>query len=478
MAGPTPTSARMQRLLQVVPRVVVDGGCGRGSPRTWPGPGPACPGTTVASAARPSTSGSTTGASASSISATSSSAGLGRGPRRDPGRSPEVWSPDRWVGGPGVRAPPPGEPAVGATATNPIRVSNRHRRRRVRSRWPWLRQPTWRCRTVDHWNSAPRPRPRNAPASRSETRVGWTSRRECTCGEGRPRSRSPAVTWRRRSCPRSACSARRCAMAATSCWSCRTGSPATEPVTRPASRCSRRGPTASAGAATRSRAVTVDLDRLDLHTDDNGLPIHGTMTAQPGWEIVRLEQASLSVRFDYAGTADLMAAFPFPHELVIDIVPRRPAPADDDDAAADRRCRGPGCFGWHPYLRIPRVARRSWRLVLPARDHVELDARGLPTGRSTAASARVARHRRPDLRRSLRVAGAMRSWPRRRRPAGDVSYEGYPVSPRSSCPRTGRSPASRRWSPVRTRSCPATARWSEPGEVHVARFAITPSRTR
>ena len=58
--------------------------------------------------------------------------------------------------------------------------------------------------------------------------------------------------------------------------------------------------------------MAVDLNGLGLGTDDNGLPIHGTMTAQAGWEIVRLEPAVLSVRFDYGARPDLLAAFPFP----------------------------------------------------------------------------------------------------------------------------------------------------------------------
>src|SRR5213078_3323349 len=40
-----------------------------------------------------------------------------------------------------------------------------------------------------------------------------------------------------------------------------------------------------AGSSYRAGGVNVELDGLTLHTDDNGLPIHGTMTAQRGWEI-------------------------------------------------------------------------------------------------------------------------------------------------------------------------------------------------
>ena len=131
----------------------------------------------------------------------------------------------------------------------------------------------------------------------------------------------------------------------------------------------------------------VDLEGLGLGTDDNGLPIHGTMTARPGWEIVRLEPGHLSARFDYGVHADLLKPFPFPHELVID------ATVDAGSLSVTTTIRPtadrgvPVAFGWHPYLRLPRSPRRSWRLVLPACEHLELDDRGLPTGRSTSQAA-------------------------------------------------------------------------------------------
>jgi galactose mutarotase-like enzyme len=42
----------------------------------------------------------------------------------------------------------------------------------------------------------------------------------------------------------------------------------------------------------------------------------------------------------------------------------------------------PVAFGWHPYLRLPGAPRAAWRLLLPARSHLELDDRGLPTGKA------------------------------------------------------------------------------------------------
>ena len=40
-----------------------------------------------------------------------------------------------------------------------------------------------------------------------------------------------------------------------------------------------------AGRRYRAAGVEVDLDGLPLHTDPGGLPIHGTLTAHPGWRL-------------------------------------------------------------------------------------------------------------------------------------------------------------------------------------------------
>jgi galactose mutarotase-like enzyme len=133
--------------------------------------------------------------------------------------------------------------------------------------------------------------------------------------------------------------------------------------------------------------IEVDLDGLQLGTDPNGLPIHGTMTAQRGWEVVASSTSALRARFDYGARPDLLAAFPFPHELTVDVA----VEADALHVTTAVRPTGdravPVCFGWHPYLRLPGPPRRAWRLALPACEHLELDARSLPTGASRAQPA-------------------------------------------------------------------------------------------
>ena len=119
------------------------------------------------------------------------------------------------------------------------------------------------------------------------------------------------------------------------------------------------------------------------------MPIHGTMAAQPGWEVVRLGtergRARLMTRFDYAARPDLLTAFPFPHAIEIE------ASLGEDGLRVETAVTPTGgvpvpvSFGWHPYFRVP-GARDRWSLRLPAREHLGLDRKGIPTGASTRES--------------------------------------------------------------------------------------------
>jgi aldose 1-epimerase len=135
----------------------------------------------------------------------------------------------------------------------------------------------------------------------------------------------------------------------------------------------------------RAAGVEVSLEGLELPTDPGGLPIHGTLTAHPGWRLERLvagsDRAVLEARFDYGAWPELAAAFPFPHELAVEAV----VTGSSLELATRLRPTGerpvPVAFGWHPYPQLPGAARATWRLLLPDREHLELDGRGLPTGR-------------------------------------------------------------------------------------------------
>ncbi|HEV2921060.1 MAG TPA: aldose 1-epimerase [Actinomycetota bacterium] len=143
----------------------------------------------------------------------------------------------------------------------------------------------------------------------------------------------------------------------------------------------------------RAAGVEVDLDGLDLATDPAGLPIHGTLTAHRGWRLERLAaetgRAVLEAAFDYAWP-ELLAAFPFPHRLTVAAAVQGASleVTTTLEATGDRPV--PVAFGWHPYLRLPGAPRAAWRLLLPFRTHLELDDRGLPTGKAADEPAEAA----------------------------------------------------------------------------------------
>lgn len=135
----------------------------------------------------------------------------------------------------------------------------------------------------------------------------------------------------------------------------------------------------------RAAGATVDLEGLSLHTDADGLPMHGTMAGRAEWTIDELgptgDGATLRAAYDFGADPAQLASFPFPHRLELTYAVR-------DSVAVTTRVSPttdvavPVSFGWHPYLRLPRARRSSIRLGLPARRHLLLDERGIPTGTS------------------------------------------------------------------------------------------------
>jgi galactose mutarotase-like enzyme len=115
--------------------------------------------------------------------------------------------------------------------------------------------------------------------------------------------------------------------------------------------------------------------------DELGLPIHGLYGVGP-WQVVEARPVHLSAELHFADDPGVLAAFPFPHRVTVDVrlddttlrVRTTIVPLGDHAV--------PIAFGFHPYLRLPGVPRARWVLQLPAMRRLELDARGIPTGRS------------------------------------------------------------------------------------------------
>ena len=136
----------------------------------------------------------------------------------------------------------------------------------------------------------------------------------------------------------------------------------------------------------RAAGVTVDLRGLPLRTDGAGLPIHGFLVGDPGWSVTRYDAgravARLAASIDVDGPA-----FPFQHRIDVAIAAHEDRLVVDTTVVPTGRRRVPVAFGWHPYLRLPGTPRSQWRLHLPARHHLALDGRGIPTGASEAEHA-------------------------------------------------------------------------------------------
>lgn len=133
--------------------------------------------------------------------------------------------------------------------------------------------------------------------------------------------------------------------------------------------------------------VTLALGRGGVRPDPNGLPIHGVLAAYPRWRVIAESANELTAEADFGADPELLASFPFPHLLALSVrlaertLTVRTAVTPTGDKAV------PLCFGFHPYLQLPDVARSEWIIDTPPLRHLGLDEQGLPTGESSSQQA-------------------------------------------------------------------------------------------
>jgi aldose 1-epimerase len=143
------------------------------------------------------------------------------------------------------------------------------------------------------------------------------------------------------------------------------------------------------------REVVIDPDSTPLRLDPNGLPMHGLLTAAAGWEVERHEAtpdgAALGARFDFAAHHALMAAFPFAHEVLFEATLTGPILTIATTVRAADDSPVPIAFGFHPYLRLPNVARSDWRIEVPVHEQLRLGPDMLPTGERVEAHVHAGR---------------------------------------------------------------------------------------
>ena len=136
--------------------------------------------------------------------------------------------------------------------------------------------------------------------------------------------------------------------------------------------------------------VELDRDSPLIHTDPNGLPIHGLLSGSPHWGVrpstASDRGATLTAELDFGAHDDLHAAFPFPHRLRIDASLDANTLAIQTSVTATGAVQVPISFGYHPYLRLPGAPRERWEIELPVRRRMVLDDKMIPTGESEPVS--------------------------------------------------------------------------------------------
>jgi galactose mutarotase-like enzyme len=131
------------------------------------------------------------------------------------------------------------------------------------------------------------------------------------------------------------------------------------------------------------REVDVDAAEPPAGADPNGLPIHGLLSAAPGWLVTGQEETdgggALAARFDFSAHEGLMRAFPFPHAVAVEVALDGSVLRIATTVEPAGEARVPISFGYHPYFRIP-TDRADWQVEIPVRERLLLDDRMLPTG--------------------------------------------------------------------------------------------------
>jgi galactose mutarotase-like enzyme len=128
------------------------------------------------------------------------------------------------------------------------------------------------------------------------------------------------------------------------------------------------------------RDVEIDPDRTPLRLDEGGLPMHGLLSAHRGWEVEDHDDEALTAVFDFGADAALLAAFPFPHELRLEVTLSASTLTIATTVRATADAPVPVAFGFHPYLQLPGVAREEWNVEIPVSERLVLDDAMLPTG--------------------------------------------------------------------------------------------------
>lgn len=127
-----------------------------------------------------------------------------------------------------------------------------------------------------------------------------------------------------------------------------------------------------------------------IRPDQNGIPIHGLLSASPRWEVIDVgsgaDSCHVTSRLEFWKYPDLMANWPFAHNYEMTF--RLSAGVLEVGVSIDNRSAEPMpvAVGFHPYFQLPGVPIGDAVARIPARSHVETNGRLVATGETTPVS--------------------------------------------------------------------------------------------
>jgi galactose mutarotase-like enzyme len=131
------------------------------------------------------------------------------------------------------------------------------------------------------------------------------------------------------------------------------------------------------------RRVRLDPERMPLRLEEHGLPNHGVRGSALPWQVTEASDTVLRAQMAYEAEA-LLAVFPFPHALAVEIALAPHGLRVQTTLQATGDVPVPVAFGYHPYLTLPGAPRDAWRVELPVRRRLVVDASQVPTGEREA----------------------------------------------------------------------------------------------
>lgn len=123
-----------------------------------------------------------------------------------------------------------------------------------------------------------------------------------------------------------------------------------------------------------------------LGHDDLGQPMHGIPWSRLAWTVTDQTTTALRAKLEW-DRAEWLAVFPFRHRVEMNAWLAEDSLSIECAVTPTAKDRVPISFGFHPYLKLPGLARGDWNARFPAMSHLELDARKIPTGRAEPFAA-------------------------------------------------------------------------------------------